>query len=159
MEGEKVHQAIEPLAFLLGTWRGQGKGEYPNVDDFVYREESTFWHVGKPWLGYMQRTWSLDSDLPMHTEMGYWRPQPDGGLEIVLAHSLGVTEVQEGTFRGGHIEVISTQLGATTTAKAVRSLARTFDVERDLMTYEVKMAYGEVPLQHHLGAELRRVEG
>lgn len=157
VENPQLHEAIQPLAFLLGTWRGEGKGEYPNVNDFGYREESTFWHVGKPWLGYMQRTWSSDGDMPMHTEAGYWRPQINGRIEIVLAHALGVAEIQEGTFHGTHIEVVSTSLGVTSTAKDVRRLARTFDVTDDVLTYEVKMAYEDVPLQHHLGAELRRI--
>ena len=156
MASPPIHDAVRPLAFLLGTWRGEGKGEYPRVDDFTYREESTFWHAGKPWLGYMQRTWSLEDDSPMHTETGYWRVHPQGRIELVIAHALGVAEIEEGTFSGTHVAVASTTIGIASTAKPVRRLARTFDVDGDVLTYELKMAYDEVPLQHHLGAELRR---
>ncbi len=157
VESVTLHQAVEPLAFLLGTWRGEGRGEYPNIEDFTYGEEVTFWHAGKPWIGYAQRTWSLDKGIPMHAEMGFWRPQPRGRVEIVLAHTLGVAEVQEGAIDGTHIEVSSTTLAPTTSAKPVKELARTFDVTGDVLRYELKMAYDNVPLQHHLGAELQRI--
>ena len=157
MDQPPAHQALESVAFLLGTWRGEGKGDYPNVADFTYREETSFWHSGKPWLGYLQRTWSLEDGSPMHSEAGYWRPVPDGRIEIVLAHALGVTEVQEGTVEGSRIAVASTSVVPTTTAKRVGRLERTFEVTNDVLVYEVQMAYGDVPLQRHLGAELRRV--
>ena len=157
MESAILHKAVEPLAFLLGTWRGEGKGEYPNIADFTYGEEVSFWHVGKPWIGYSQRTWSLTDGGPMHTESGFWRPQRGGRIEIVLAHALGIAEIQEGTVDGVHIEVSSKSLAPTTSAKPVKQLVRTFDVTGDILTYELKMAYDDVPLQHHLGAELHRI--
>ena len=153
-----AHQALAPLAFLLGTWRGEGKGHYPNIADFTYGEETAVWHSGRPWLGYLQRTWSLEDGAPMHSEAGYWRPLREGRVEIVLAHAFGVTEVQEGTVHGTHIEVASTSVIATPSAKRVSHLARTFDVSDDGLTYEVKMAYGDVPLQRHLMAELHRIK-
>ena len=153
-----AHEALASLAFLIGMWRGEGRGTYPNISDFAYSEETTFWHSGKPWLGYLQRTWSLEDHTPMHSEAGYWRPVGDGHLEIVLAHAFGVTEVLEGTVRGTRIEAGSTSVVATPSAKRVSELARTFDVSGNTLTYEVAMAYGDVPLQRHLGAELRRVD-
>lgn len=30
----------------------------------------------------------------MHAESGYWRPKPDGTLEVVIAQSTGLVEVQ-----------------------------------------------------------------
>ena len=156
VESATLHKAVQPLAFLLRTWRVEGKGEYPNIVDFTYGEEVTFWHVGRPWIGYSQLTWSLADGTPMHTESGFWRPQGDDGVEIVLAHALGIAEVQEGAVAGTHIEVSSKALAPTSSAKPVKQLVRTFDVIADVLTYEVKMAYDDVPLQHHLGAELHR---
>ena len=37
-----VHADIEQLAFLLGTWRGEGEGVWPECDDFRFREELVF---------------------------------------------------------------------------------------------------------------------
>jgi hypothetical protein len=34
-----VHKGIEPISYLLGTWRGEGKGRYPTIEDFSYGEE------------------------------------------------------------------------------------------------------------------------
>jgi hypothetical protein len=153
-----LHALVQPISFLLGTWKGEGKGEYPSIEPFSYGEEVRFWHVGRPWLGYSQRTWNLDNNAPMHSEMGYWRPQEDGSIEVVLAHAFGVVEVQEGTVTGSRVELKSRDLVSTSTAKEVSGLARTFEVDGDRLTYEVAMAYGEHPLQSHLSAELRRTD-
>jgi hypothetical protein len=154
----QLHPDAEPIAFLLGTWRGEGKGEYPTIQPFRYREEVRFWHVGKPFLAYTQRTWDLDTGEPRHSEMGYWRPKPAGRIEIVLAHPTGIVEIQEGTLSGGRIDVESSLVGLASTAKEVTGLERTFTAEGDRLTYEVRMAAVGVPLTHHLDAELRRTE-
>ena len=151
-----LHRDLEALAHLLGTWRGSGRGEYPNVENFSYEEEVTFTHSGRPVLVYRQRTWHPETGRAMHSEAGYWRPQPGGAIEMVVAHSFGVTEISEGRIEGHRIEVQTKSLASSTTAKTIKALARSFEVDGDVLTYELKMAYDDVPLQHHLGAELKR---
>lgn len=155
-EQPPLHPECEPISFLLGTWKGQGKGEYPTIESFAYGEEVRFWHVGKPFLAYSQRTWALDDGRPLHGELGYWRPIGPGRLEIVLAHPTGVVEIQEGTIEGGRIDVASTTVALSSTAKEVKRLARRFNVDGDAMSYQVEMAAVGHPLTHHLSAELRR---
>ncbi len=153
----ELHQAVAPLAFLLGTWTGTGRGHYPTIDDFEYEEEVRFWHVGRPYLAYAQRTWAPETGAPMHMETGYWRPQRDGRIEVVLAHPFGIAEILEGRLDGTIIDLESTSLAATATAKSVTGTRRKFEVVHDVLAYLVEMAAVEQPLQGHLTASLRRV--
>jgi hypothetical protein len=151
------HPEVEALAGLLGTWRGEGAGEYPTISRFAYGEEIRLWHVGKPFLAYVQRTWSLEDGRPLHAESGYWRAKPGGAVELVLAHPTGIVEVQEGRLDGGVIELRSTTLAGTSTAKEVTALHRRFELDGDRLAYTVAMAAVGQPLQHHLAGRLVRV--
>jgi hypothetical protein len=153
-----LHPDLTALAVLLGEWRGEGNGAYPNIDDFAYREEATFGHVGKPFLTYSQSTWRLPGGEVSHREAGFWRPQPTGRVELVVAHPTGVVEVGEGTVRDGHFEVASTAIARTPSAKEVTELRRVVDVAGDTLRYRIEMAAVGQPLGFHLEAELHRVE-
>ena len=100
-----LHPDVEPLAFLLGTWRGEGDGEWPRGEPFRYGEEMTFEHVGDAFLLYAQRSWMLEDGSPLHFERGFLRPAGPGRVELVLAHPLGVAEVAEGTVEGTIVDV------------------------------------------------------
>ena len=122
---------LEPLAFLLGDWAGEGEGVYPTIEPFGYHEEIRFWHVGKPFLAYTQRTRHAEDGRPLHAETGYLRPVGADGVELVLAHPTGVAEVAAGTVVGTRIDLATTTVALTATAKEVTAVERTIDVDGD----------------------------
>ncbi len=179
MEGPQLVPSLSPLAELLGVWEGEGAGDYPTIDPFRYREQVSFGHVGKPFLAYQQRTWHRDTGLPMHAEVGYLRLGPPAEapsdaasaatstatstaagephrVELVLAHPTGITEVEEGTLAEGILELETTHVGRTASAKEVRSLRRRFDWRDGVLVYDLWMAHAQTPETHHLHAELHR---
>lgn len=159
-----LHENVVDLAFLLGTWTGEGAGHYPTIAPFRYREELRFWHVGKPFLAFAQRTWAIEDEdgvstssepRPLHGETGYWRVPEAGRVELVVAHPMGIVEVEEGTVDGAAVKLTSTSLASTTSAKSVERLEREVRVE-GVLTYRLRMAAVGQPLQDHLEATLRR---
>lgn len=151
-----LHPDVEPLAFLLGSWRGEGAGQYPTIEPFGYVEEISFVHVGKPWLLYSQRTRHAVEDRPLHAETGYFRPVGGGRLELVMAYPTGHVEVSAGAVAGATIELHTASLAATPTAKRVDEVVRRITVDGDELRYELAMAAVGLPLTPHLKATLHR---
>lgn len=153
-----VHPDVAPIAFLLGEWEGTGEGAYPpNVAPFAYRETVRFWHSGKPFLAYQQRTTASDDGRPLHTEMGFWRMTPAGEVEVVMAHGTGFAEVELGSAAGQRIALRSSVVARTPSAKEVTALERHVSVEGDVLRYQLRMGMRGEPSTWHLTATLRRV--
>jgi hypothetical protein len=156
MSTVSIHPDLQPLAFLLGTWSGEGKGNYPTIEPFSYTEEATFAHSGRPLLSYLQRTWSALDGSAMHSESGFLRPTSNGAIELVIAHAFGSVEVSEGSRHEQRLELTSRALVPTSTAQQIEAVRRVIEVDGDSLTYRVDMATSGHPLQQHLVATLRR---
>lgn len=151
-----LHEDLEELAFLLGTWSGTGEGVWPPGEPFDFGEDVTFEYVGDPFLLYSQRSWSLDDGSPIHFERGFLRPPGPGVVELVLAHPIGVTEVAVGTIEAGVIELTSTAVSLTPTASPVTELRRRIEVRGDELSFELHMAMQDVELLSHVRSRLSR---
>ncbi len=155
-----LHPDLEALAPLLGTWAGRGAGEYPTIQPFEYFEEVAFTHVGKPFLVYAKKTKAASDGRPLHAEVGYLRVPQRGRVEFVLAHPSGIAEIEVGTLSvaGGVIdmELATTEIGRTPTAKEVTALSRSFRIDGDELSYSVRMGAVGQPEQHHVAAVLHR---
>lgn len=51
-----VHPAVEPLSYLLGTWRGQGEGGFPTINSFKYGEQLNFSHPGNKVIMFQKQS-------------------------------------------------------------------------------------------------------
>jgi len=159
--GQEPHPGLAPLGFLLGRWQGAGVGGYPTIESFRFGQELTFTHNGKPYLIYASRSWLLDEEgtpgRPLAAEAGFWRPQPDGKVEVLLAHPTGITEIYLGEVTGTKIELATDVVTRTSTAKEVRAGHRLYGMVGQDLAYAFDMAAVGQPLQPHLSAQLKRV--
>ena len=153
-----MHPDLEILSALVGTWEGRGHGDYPTIDAFEYDERVRFTETGKRFLVYQQRTTNAATGDAMHVETGYWRPSPPDRVEVVIVHPTGHAEVQEGFVSPRRIELRSTAVANTSTAKRVDAVERVFTLDGDTLHYTVWMAAVGVPLTQHLTAELTRTD-
>jgi hypothetical protein len=136
--------SISSLFTLLeGTWTGQGRGQFPTVTSFDYREILTFTGRDEKTLAYEQRTQKrFDGQtewLVSHWENGFIRVLESGQLEMVNAQ-IGRSEVLTGS-----VEVVGTMLSIRLVSKTITndprmiSSARIFEVEGDSLRYEMEM--------------------
>ena len=155
------HPALASVRFLLGRWEGAGVVGYPTIESANFGQEISFSHNGKPFLIYQSRTWLLASDgtigRPLAMETGYWRPQDEGGLEVVLAHPTGITEIYLGQVTGTKVEMVTDAVARTATAKEVTAGRRLYGLIGADLGWAYDMAAVGQPLQSHVSAQLKRV--
>ena len=157
---ENLHPDLIPLAWLVGTWRGKGHGEYPNVKGFQFAQEVSFNHDGRPFLNYFSRSWIIDENDEIvrqsASEVGFWRIKENNIVEVILAHNTGIAEGWVGLVQGAKIQLAMDQGYSAPSAKIVTAGSRLYGlVEGELFTSYDMAAQGQT-LQAHLWSSLER---
>lgn len=151
---EGLHPDLNPLAWLVGTWRGKGHGEYPTIEPFQFISETVFNHDGRPFLNYFSRSWIIDEAgeiiRPGASEAGFWRVKPNNVLEVVISHNTGITEGWLGHFDGPKIQLAMDQGYSAPTAKVVTAGARLYGLVEGELFYAYDMAAEGQNLQAHI---------
>ena len=156
-----LHEALQNIGWLVGTWWGFGIGGYPTIEGFRYEQEITFSHDGRPFLAYESKTWLVDEEgnriKPSGRESGFWRATGGRNLEVVLAHPTGIVEVYVGESAFSKIELATDVVARTSTAKEVTGLKRLYGKVEEDLAYAIDMAAVGQPLQAHLSARLQKL--
>jgi hypothetical protein len=155
------------LALLLGDWDGDGRGDFPTVDPFRYREHLSFTpHATAPHVHYEQRTWLVsngdDDGDPSHWESGFLMAQEDGSFHLANAQQSGRVEVLVGEVSPGEDGGFELRLESVVHAHDPRviSTSRVLRVRGDELRYECEMATDQVAARTlHLECRLSRRAG
>lgn len=149
--------ADHPFAALGGTWQGRGHREYPTIEGFDDAEELVIGPVpGRPVAHWRSATRDVATGGPRHAESGFLRATDDA-TELVVAHGFGVVEAAAGSFDGRVLDVRTTGLLGTASAKRVDDVHRRYELDGPVLRYDIAMAAVGVELTHHLRAELHRL--
>ena len=157
---DNLHPNCGPVAWLLGTWRGNGHGDYPTIDKYEFGQELIFAHYGRPFFHYFSRSWIIDEagekvrDAALET--GFLRCQEDGKVELLLSHNTGFVEIYYGDAGGAKLDLTTDAVVRSHTAKEYVAGKRLYgNVEGDLL-YAFDMAAMGQELQPHTWARLVR---
>jgi THAP domain-containing protein 4 len=146
-----------------GTWTGEGRGGFPTVTSFDYRETLTFTRRDEKTLAYEQRAQKrYDGQtewLVSHWENGFIRVLENGDLELTSAQ-IGRTEVLIGKIEStGEMFRIHFVSKTITNDPRMVSSTRRFELDGDTLRYKVEMQTTAVDRStQHLENTLHRLK-
>lgn len=164
--GPEIDHACVSLLPLVGVWQGTGVfGNDPGLQNPQFGQRITISHDGRPFLRYESVTWLLGAEgavgTPSSRETGFWRPQPDGSIELLLAHAEGRIEVFYGQPRSLTTWAMSTDsTWRTPTAPPVVGTTRLYGITpAGRLAYVEERAHTDIELSPHASAALDRLAG
>jgi hypothetical protein len=174
--GPEIHPDCLSLLPLVGVWRGTGTyGNEPLPADGKAGTRADFGqqivvsHDGRPFLRFESIVWNLpvgdgsasEAPMPASREVGWLRPQPDGSIELLLAHAEGRVEVFYGQARSVAAWAMSTDgVLRTPTSTPVIGATRLYGVTPDgRLAYVEERAHADAELAPHSSALLDRLVG
>jgi hypothetical protein len=165
-EGPELHPHCLMLLPLVGVWRGEGEVVYPTIDGpYHFGQQVVFCHDGRPFLRYESRAWLLNDAGEViraaARETGFWRPQADDTIELLIAHGTGIIELYYGRPRTQvSWELATDAVVRSSSAKEVSAAHRLYGIVEcgDLAYVEQRAMVGQ-PMQPHVSARLHRVAG
>ncbi|XP_058060067.1 peroxynitrite isomerase THAP4-like [Anopheles bellator] len=151
----KIHEALKPIQWLIGTWESvSAKGSFPTIRDFSYNEVLKFESLGQPLLMYESRSKNPISGNPMHLESGFLRIKPGTNeVAFMIAHNFGLVVLEEGTASDNGLQLVSKSVDRMSFAKdpAVKATQKTYRLNTDgTLEIQTAMETSNTPLTNHL---------
>jgi hypothetical protein len=167
---EGLAPEVQPLAWLVGRWRGEGVIAYPNIQEARIRQEIVVDHDGGPYLTWASIMWLGEDDgadgLVWATERGFWRmpgdrpeglPDDEDVVELLLADPAGHLVLYAGSVGNGRIDLASDLIARTPDAAEVTAATRMYGLVQDQLMWVWDIAAFGQPLQTYASAQLTRV--
>lgn len=165
-QGPPLDPRCKGLLPLVGVWRGSGKfGNEPGTSAPDFGQQLTIAHDGRGFLRHESIAWHLDPEGgvtgPGAREVGFWLPQADGSIELLIAHSEGRIEVFYGQARTATSWGLSTDgVWRTVSGPPIVGATRLYGITPDgRLAYVEERAHTDIPLQPHASAALQRIAG
>lgn len=96
----------------------------------------------------------------MAREQGFWRPQEDDTIELLLTHNTGIVELYYGKVRTQTSWEFETDaIIRSATAKEVKGAQRLYGVVNGDLAYVEERAMMGQEMQPHASAHLKRIVG
>ena len=155
-------EPVRPLASIVSSWEGAGVLGYPTIESAHFGQEIEVTHDGRAFLKWESRAWILDSATgervrPAAVESGFWRPLPDGEVELLLVHPTGILEMYYGTMEPARIQLKTDGVMRSPRAKEYNAATRMYGLVDSQLMWAMDMAAVGQELQSHLSATLKRV--
>lgn len=157
---EGLNSKLMGLAWMIGRWEGTGKSVWPGTEEVEFGQQIDISENGGDYLHFLSQTFLLNEEgvatEPLSMETGFWRPEADGTVEVVMCHPEGIAEIWYGKIEGAKIELATDAVARTASAKEYTAGQRLYgNVESDLL-WTFDKAEGDQPLQPHMWARLKR---
>ena len=164
---------MEPLTWLKGSWQGNGQGDFPTIDPFIFEDQMHFRIIedafeSEPLIHFEEIAWVIKGKEKnfMHWETGFFKPTPQGLVQFYMSHNTGRIEATYGKFQSIDRDAKSFKIIFESDfirndegIKTLVSSKRVLDFKKDHLTYSLAMTTDVVDKStNHLITELIRSE-
>ncbi|MDR1187562.1 MAG: FABP family protein [Bifidobacteriaceae bacterium] len=148
----EIAPEVQPLAWLVGTWRGEGTIGYGPISPGRITQEVEFKTADGPYLGYRARTWLSADQSPTdqspteqqpptlwHEEAGFWRVAPGQDaapwdLEVLISDAAGYQSLYLGQVERTRVNLATDAVVRTVSAPEINAATRMYGlVDGDLL--------------------------